>query len=160
MTPGVSAVAPNGLAPARDVTFVIFLGNRSTNPDRFSPPLARVGTLPILLRTILAAQKTDPAEIVVVVDPTTKQSVQANLRRTGRLPGSVRWIEVQADASAAERLRLVVSQTDSQRLVLVDGGTTYHPSVGANLVWPVALYSSNIFAGVRRAAVVAPMAAE
>jgi phosphatidylglycerophosphate synthase len=82
-----------------------------------------------LLRTILAAQKTDPAEIVVVVDPTTKQSVQANLRRTGRLPGSVRWIEVQADASAAERLRLVVSQTDSQRLVLVDGGTTYHPSL-------------------------------
>jgi hypothetical protein len=32
--------------------------------------------------------------------------------------------------------------------------------IGANLVWPVALYSSNIFAGVRRAAVVTPMAAE
>ena len=32
--------------------------------------------------------------------------------------------------------------------------------IGANLVWPVALYSSNIFAGARRAAVIAPMASE
>jgi hypothetical protein len=32
--------------------------------------------------------------------------------------------------------------------------------IGANLVWPVALYSSNIFAGARRAAVITPMASE
>jgi len=32
--------------------------------------------------------------------------------------------------------------------------------IGANLVWPVALYSSNMFAGARRAAVITPMAAE
>ena len=120
--------ASEGFAPSRNVTFVILVASRSVSP-RFSPPLARVGTLPILLRTILAAQKTDPAEIVVVVDPTTKQSVQANVGRTGRLLESVRWIEVDADASVAARLRPVVSQTESRRLVLVDGGTTYHPSL-------------------------------
>jgi len=32
--------------------------------------------------------------------------------------------------------------------------------IGANLVWPVALYSSNMFAGARKPAVIAPMAAE
>jgi hypothetical protein len=32
--------------------------------------------------------------------------------------------------------------------------------IGANLVWPVALYSSNMFAGTRRTAVITPMAAE
>jgi hypothetical protein len=32
--------------------------------------------------------------------------------------------------------------------------------IGANLVWPVALYSSNMFAGARRTAVIAPMTAE
>jgi phosphatidylglycerophosphate synthase len=118
----------DGFAPSRNVTFVIIVASRSVGA-RFSPPLARVGTLPILLRTILGAQKIDLAEIVVVVDPTTKQSVQANLGRTGRLPESVRWIEVDADASVAARLRLVASQTESRCLVLVDGGTTYHPSL-------------------------------
>jgi phosphatidylglycerophosphate synthase len=126
--PGTTTNASDGFGPSRNVTFVIFVASRSVSP-RFSPPLARVGTLPILLRTILAAQKIDSAETVVVVDPTTKQSVQANLGRTGRLPESVRWIEVDADASVDERLRLVVSQTESQRLVLVDGDTTYHPSL-------------------------------
>jgi hypothetical protein len=32
--------------------------------------------------------------------------------------------------------------------------------IGANVVWPVALYSSNIFAGARRAAVITPVASE
>jgi len=125
-----TAKASNGFPSARNVTFVIFVdGNRSTNPGRFSPALARVGTLPISLRSILVAEKMQPASIVVVVDPTTKQGVQPNLVGTGRLPESVRWIEADADASFAQRLRAVASQAGSERLVLVDGETTYHPSL-------------------------------
>ena len=32
--------------------------------------------------------------------------------------------------------------------------------IGANVVWPVALYSANIFAGARRVAVITPVASE
>ena len=128
--PGTTRDASSGFGSSPNVTFVLFLAdNRSANPGRFSSPLARVGTLPISLRSILAAQKMHPARIVVVADPTTKQSVQPNLAGTGRLPESVRWIEVDADAPFEQRLRLVARQTDSQRLVLVDGNTSYHPSL-------------------------------
>lgn len=128
--PGTTRDASSASGSSPNVTFVLFLAdNRSANPGRFGSPLARVGTLPISLRSILAAQKMPLARIVVVADPTTKQSVQPNLVGTGRLPESVRWIEVDADAPFEQRLRLVVSQTDSQRLVLVDGNTSYHPSL-------------------------------
>ena len=121
--PGTTRDASDGFGSSQGVAFVIFVGdNRSAN-------LARVGTLPVLLRSILAAQKMHPVRIVVVVDPTTKQSVQPNLVGTGRLPESVRWIEVDADASFAQRLWLVAKKTDFQHLVLVDGNTSYHPSL-------------------------------
>lgn len=125
--PGASLEASNGLASLRDVTPVIVVGDQSMSG--FSSALSRAGTLPILLRTILAAEKAQPAAIFVVVDPATKQTVQPNLVGTGRLPESVRWIEVDANASLAQRLRLVASQTQTERLVLVDGNTTYHPSL-------------------------------
>ena len=122
--------ASNGFGSSGNVTFVLFVAdNRSANPGRFSSPVARVGTLPVSLRSILGAQKTHPARIVVVVDPTTKQSVQPNLVGRGRLAESVEWIEVAADAPFEQRLRLVASQTGSERLVLVDGNTSYHPSL-------------------------------
>lgn len=123
--PSTSLQTSNGLASP--VTLVISVADQSTN--QFNSSLSRVGTLPILLRTILAAEKMQPASIVVVVDPATKQTVQANLVGTGRLPEWVRWIEADADASLSQRLRLVVGQTHTERLVLVDGNTTYHPSL-------------------------------
>ena len=101
----------------------------------FAPPvdepfrLARVGTLPILLRSILVAQRMSPRQILVVADAQARSITQRELMSTGRLPESVRWIEVGAGASLRERLRLVVSAMTSQRVVLIDGTTTYHPSL-------------------------------
>jgi CDP-alcohol phosphatidyltransferase len=41
----------------------------------------------------------------------------------------VQWIETEADAPLRERLRLVAASVSGQRVVLVDGGTTYHTSL-------------------------------
>jgi phosphatidylglycerophosphate synthase len=102
--------------------FAIFL----TGADS---PLARVGTLPIVLRTILAALKLHPARIILVADPTTRESVQSELIATGRLPSSVQWIDEIADTPLSKRLHFAASQAGSRRLVLVDGNTNYSPSL-------------------------------
>ncbi len=103
-------------------TFAIFL----TGADS---PLARVGTLPIVLRTILASQKLHPARIIVVADPTTRESVQQVLIATGRLPSSVEWIDEIADTRLPQRLHFAARQAGSRILVLIDGNVNYNPAV-------------------------------
>jgi len=109
---------------SRGVTFAIFLPPTDT---RFL--LARVGTLPIPLRTILAAQRWNALQIIVVADALAGQSAQRELARTGRLPESVQWLEVKTDTPLRERVRLVAASVRSQRVVLVDGSTTYYTSL-------------------------------
>jgi phosphatidylglycerophosphate synthase len=121
--PGSPARVSNAL-PSGDVAFTVFL---PTAESRL--PLARVGTLPIPLRTILVAQRLNPAQIIVVADVATRQSAQQELMRTGRLPESVQWLEANADASLRDRLRLVAARVSSQRVVLVDGSTTYNTAL-------------------------------
>jgi uncharacterized protein (TIRG00374 family) len=112
-----------GLSPS-GVTFALFLPPQDT---QFLS--ARVGTLPIPLRTILVAQRMNPAQIFVVADATARQSAQRELLRTRRLPESVQWLDTEVDAPLRERLRLVAASVSSQRVVLVDGTTTYHSSL-------------------------------
>ena len=111
------------------VAVAIFLPNDGTNSSQYRSPLARVGSLPILLRTILAAQKLGPSRIMIVVDPIARLSVQRELFLTGRLPEPVQWIAKDAGAHLAQQLRLMATQAGSERLVLIDGNTTYHPSL-------------------------------
>jgi phosphatidylglycerophosphate synthase len=135
-TPASVAQDPTALAdplsnlpPVGEVAVAIFLPSGGANSSQFRSPLARVGSLPILLRTILAAQKAGPTRIMVVVDPITRPIVQRELFCTKRLPESVQWIEAAAGASLSQLLRLAATQAGSQRLVLIDGNTTYHPSL-------------------------------
>ena len=111
------------------ITFAIVLNAAGANINRFSSPLPRVGGLPILLRTILAAQKLSPAQIIVVADPTTRGRVQTELVGTGRLPTSVQWIDENTDVVLPRQLCLAASQAGSRLLVLIDGNATYHPSM-------------------------------
>src|SRR5258706_7330197 len=97
--------------------------------SQISASLSKVGTLPILLRTIFAAQKAGATRIMVVADPTIRRKVQRALFFTGRLPESVEWIEAAACASHSQRLLLIVNKAPSERLVLIDGNRTYHPSL-------------------------------
>ena len=125
----LSAPADPTSAPVGEVAVAIFLTGQGTNSDRFKSPLARVGSLPILLRTILTAQKLSPSRIMVVVDPITRRRVQRALFFTGRLPESVQWIETVTGTSLVDQLRLIAIRSRCGRLVLIEGNATYHSSL-------------------------------
>jgi len=141
-------------SPENEIVFAIFLADGEARGSQFSPSLSRVGTLPILLRTILAAQKAGSTRIMVVADPITKRKVRRGLFFTGRLPESVEWIEAAAGISLSQRLLLTANKAPSEWLVLVDGDTTYHPSLlrraaeSCNERTALALTSGDGFAGI------------
>jgi phosphatidylglycerophosphate synthase/choline kinase len=128
-SPRAQANSPSNRSPENQIVFAIFLADGEARGSQFSPPLSRVGTLPILLRTILAAQKAGATRIMVVAAPTTKRKVQRALFFTGRLPESVEWIEAAAGTSLSQRLLLIANGPPSERLILIDGNRTYHPSL-------------------------------
>ncbi len=133
-----AAVATSPRAPANsssnrssenEIVFAIFLADGEARGSQFSASLSRVGTLPILLRTIFAAQKAGATRIMVVADPNIRRKVRRTLFFTGRLPESVEWIEAVAGPSHFQRLLLTINKASNERLVLIDGNRTYHPSL-------------------------------
>ena len=128
-SPTARANSSSNRSPGNEIVFAIFLAEGEATGSQFSASLSRVGTLPILLRTILAAQKAGATRLIVVADPITRRKVQRALFFTGRLPESVEWIEAAAGASQSQRLLLIVNKAPSERLVLIDGDRTYHPSL-------------------------------
>lgn len=123
------ADATVAVAARASFAVAIFLPTLKLGNEQFGAGLARVGSLPILLRNILGVRKLNPPRIVVVVDPVLRRSVEEELRSTGRLPESVEWIETKAEVSILRRLQLIATRTGSERLVIIDGTTTYHPSL-------------------------------
>jgi phosphatidylglycerophosphate synthase len=128
-SPRAQANASSNRSPENEIVIAIFLAEGEDRGSQFSASLSRVGTLPILLRTIFAAQRAGATRIMVVADPIIRRKVQRGLFFTGRLPESVEWIEAAAGASHSQRLLLIVNKAPSERLVLIDGNRTYHPSL-------------------------------
>ena len=112
-----------------ELIFAILLAKGETSGNQFCSPLARVGTLPILLRSIIAAQKAGATRIKVVADPATRRKAHRSLFVTGRLPESIEWIEAASYVSFSAQLQRIADGAPSARLVLVDGNKTYHPSL-------------------------------
>src|SRR5271165_325707 len=108
--PGVEPVPSSTLPSANEVAAAIFPTGLESNGGHFRCSLARVGTLPILLRTIFAAQKAGFTRIMVVADPVTKRKVRRELFFTGRLPEAVQWIEMNAGASLSQTLRVIANR--------------------------------------------------
>jgi phosphatidylglycerophosphate synthase len=119
----VEVAAPSSFAVA------IFLPTGKLTNNKFDAGLGRVGSLPILLRNILAVRKLGPSRIMVLVDPILRRYVQRQLWWTRRLPESVRWIEAKAGVPVLQQLRLIADQSGSERLVILNGSATYHPSL-------------------------------
>jgi len=121
--------ASSSLSSRSGVAFAIslFPAGESRNPSKSA--LALVGSLPIALRAILAAQKVGAAEIMVVADPVTRRIVQRALFFTGRLPETVQWISAGAGTSFAKQLQLIAAQVRAERVVWIDGTATYQPKL-------------------------------
>ena len=106
---------------------VILAGNMNEDSS-FQSRLAEVGALPVLLRAILGAQKAGAARIVVVVNQTTRPAVVRDLQRTGRLPVSLEWFQLAAGETSFSSLLGQLAAGAEERLVLIEGDRTYHPS--------------------------------
>jgi phosphatidylglycerophosphate synthase len=99
------------------------------NDPGFGSPLPKVGSVPILLRSILSAAKAGAARIVVVIDRMKGLPVRQELLQTGRVPNHVEWCGV---TSGEDSLPSLIGQLASEidgHLVLIAGDRVYHPSL-------------------------------
>src|SRR5260370_4211078 len=108
-SPGARANSSSNPSQENEIVFVISLADGEARGSQFSASLSRVGTLPILLRTIFAAQKAGATRIMVVAEPIIGRKVQRALFFTGRLPQPVEWIAATAGPSLSQRLLLIVN---------------------------------------------------
>jgi phosphatidylglycerophosphate synthase len=95
----------------------------------FEPALARVGTLPVLLRAILGVQTTHPNRIIVVFNRVTGSQIRQDLLKTRRLPDSIEWFEVAAGTTLSSIIRRVTKISCGARVFLVAGDRTYQPAL-------------------------------
>jgi phosphatidylglycerophosphate synthase len=95
----------------------------------FEPALARVGTLPVLLRAILGVQATNPERIIVVFNRVTGSQIRHDLLKTRRLPASLEWMEVAVGTTLSSIVRWVSANSGGARVLLVDGDRTYQPAL-------------------------------
>ena len=103
----------------------------ANNLDAFGSgsPMPKVGTLSILLRSILGAQRAGASRIVVVIDEAKGPRMRDELLQTGRLPSAVEWCECNSgQASFSSLLERLASQVEGH-LVLIAGDRVYHPSL-------------------------------
>jgi phosphatidylglycerophosphate synthase len=105
----------------------IVLTSDLTGPLESEPELARVGTLPVLLRAILGVQSTRPARIVVVSRGISGPRVPRELLSTQRLPAQVEWMNVASDLTLSSIVRQVGA--DGDRLLVVAGDRLYNPTL-------------------------------
>jgi phosphatidylglycerophosphate synthase len=99
------------------------------NDTGFGSLLPKVGSVPVLLRSILGAAKAGAARIVVVIDRVKGLPVRQELLKTGRVPNHVEWCGV---TSREDSLPSLIGQLASEidgHLVLIAGDRVYHPSL-------------------------------
>lgn len=108
-----------------ETTTAIIFADDYHDARGFTPELAHVGTLPIILRAILQAQGVNPSRIIVASRGLAGIVIRRELLRTGRLPESVEWFEI----GERRQLPRLVGQfaATSDRTLLVSACVAYHP---------------------------------
>ncbi|MGO9940001.1 MAG: CDP-alcohol phosphatidyltransferase family protein [Terracidiphilus sp.] len=107
----------------------IILANDLPWSSFFEPTLARVGTLPVLLRAILGVQATGSARIIVVFNRITGPQIRQDLSSTRRLPVGIEWMEAAVGTTLSSIVRRATAKSGSARVLLVAGDRTYQPAL-------------------------------
>src|SRR3974390_170870 len=112
--------------PSPERTAAIILVDEFRDALGFTPELARVGALPVILRAVLVAKSLRANPIVVAASRAAVRVIRRELLRTGRLPKDVQWFELDARHAA---LPLLLGQlaAQSERILLLAGNTAAHP---------------------------------
>jgi len=95
----------------------------------FGSSLPKVGSVPILLRSILGAAKAGAARIVVVIDRVKGLQVRQELLKTGRVPNHVEWSGVTSGEDSVPTLIGQLASEIDGHIVLIAGDRVYHPSL-------------------------------
>jgi len=111
--------------PASETTTAIILADDYHDTRGFTPELAHVGTLPIILRAILQAQGANASRIIVASSGLARIVIRRELLRTGRLPERVEWFEIGERGQLPQLVGQVAA--DSDRILLVPACAAYHP---------------------------------
>jgi uncharacterized protein (TIRG00374 family) len=109
---------------SRTKTAIVFVDGYQDSRG-FAPELARVGTLPIILRAILQAQSVDASRIIVAGNKLALNVIRRELSRTGRLPQTVEWLETGASGWLPRLFGQLAVNSDLIFLLL--GSTVCHP---------------------------------
>jgi phosphatidylglycerophosphate synthase len=94
---------------------------------QFEAVLARVATLPVLLRAILGVQSKSNVRAIVAVNPVSGPEIRTDLLATGRLPVGIEWMEVPPGTPLSEILRIADVKTG--KVELARGNCSYRPSL-------------------------------
>ena len=93
-------------------------------------PLMKVGTLPVILRTILGLQKAGATRVIVCAGPQNALALRSQLQATGRLPASVEWLNViPSTRNLGSILGHLALEAEQGPLVVVDDDTAYYPAL-------------------------------
>ena len=106
---------------------VYVLAHDLPRQGQFEPALAKVATLPVLLRTILGVRGKERVRIIVVVRPGTGRRIRAELSATGRLPGDAEWMEIPVGATLSSMLK--TAGLNGGRVAFIMGGSIYRPNL-------------------------------
>ena len=127
---GVSAPPPESrdeAKPAENSLLAVILSPALSSDEHAEVTSPRVGSLTVLLRAILTAQKTGAERIIVVVGSGNGLDTLQELQKTGRLPASVEWLEAAPGMPPLYLLAKLRTPSRSDRVLLIEGNRTYHP---------------------------------
>ena len=119
-------MSPKSNSPAQ---MAVILANEIPWSRWFEPARAEVGTLPVLLRTILGVRALHPQRIIVVVNPVTGPEIRRCLFATRRFPSDVEWMVAPVGTTISAIIRSVTKRSSDARVLIVAGDRTYQPGL-------------------------------
>ena len=120
-----SANCPTDARVQDSANTVLILADWEQAAPGFSPSLARVATLPLLLRNVLIARASKADSIVICAPTESADHMRQVLSRTGRMP-AVEWLDM-ADPDLTPIVATVAR--NSRKVVLVLASRSYQPQL-------------------------------